>query len=194
MADVEIEQVQDPGMQLIKVDYNEGDIPNGMETPGQLYYNQADDKLYTIGAFNDVLAVGERGSWAAKGGPTSYVSGGVSVWNNVNQSGSMFDTSRTDGITILRTGQYRVVYYQRSASDVTSVYGYVTINGSRSQAEDNLNGIFYHDHASCSSCSVFSSYIGLLNAGDWVSGGANTSGELMYGASDWAGNLTVTRL
>ncbi len=176
------------------IDYNEGDVPSGMEPVGTLYYNNVDDKLYTIGNNNEVLVIGERGSWAAKGGPTSYVSPGVTEWNNVNQSGSMFDTTRTDGITILKTGQYRVVYYQRSDSGTSSVYGYVTINGSRSQAEDNLNGIFYHDHASCSSCSVFSSYIGLLNAGDWVSGGASASGELTYGTSDWAGNLTVTRL
>ncbi len=48
---------QDPGMQLIDVDYNEGDAPTGMETPGQLFYNNADDKLYTVGAFNDVLQI-----------------------------------------------------------------------------------------------------------------------------------------
>ncbi len=178
----------------VDIYYDEGDAPNGMEPVGTLYYNASDDQLYTIGNTNDVLAIGERGSWAAKGGPTAFVSGGVSTWANVNQRGTMFDTSRTDGITILKTGEYRVVYYQRSNSGTTSVYGYVTINGSRSQAENNINGIFYHDHAGCDYCSVFSSYIGLLNAGDWVSGGGSAAGELVYSSADYSGNLTVTRL
>lgn len=178
----------------MRVHYDKGDKPTEFQIePGELEYNATDDILYVRGNHNDILRINERGSWMALGAPSAYVSGGVSAWSKGKSSGSMFK-QLPNGIEILVTGQYRLVYYQRSNLAATSVYGYVTINGSRSQAENNPNGVFYHDHAFEVSTSVFSSYIGLLNAGDWVSGGADVDAELVYGTADWAGNLTVTRL
>ncbi len=177
-----------------KILTNLGDKPNPllMDT-GELVYNQPDDILYTIDKNQELAIINERGSWMALGGPTAYVSSSVSAWGNCNSNGGMFK-QLPNGIEILVTGQYRIVYYQRSALNDTSVYGTVSINGLRSNAETNPNGIFYHDHAYQSSTSVFSSYIGLLKAGDWVSGGASAAAQLMYGTQDYIGNLTITRL
>ena len=128
-----------------------------------VYAKNLKQEIIKIIDWGEITPIGE---WCAKYGPIEWVVKNVNNWAGGKGEGESFNwISSADRINILKDGMYEVTYRQRSDGSVTNPYGTVSINGLRSNAENQVNGVFYHDHASIIHTSTVSTDVGLLKKG-----------------------------
>lgn len=139
---------------------------------------------------------GQR-SWGFKKGPLSYVSSYINEWDASGDTGSSIDcTSSENGCFILKPGTYEIRCVQR-ASSTTSVYIGIGLNGDRSTLENRSDAVWNHDHSESPNQYTESNFMGALNAGDFITCGAPTTGHsdnLLYGPQSFRGTLTLRRI
>lgn len=136
--------------------------------------------------------------WAAKGGPTAYVSDCVVSWAKAIDSGHSLDASfSANGIKINETGVYMVD--GRIRGEIDGTYASLSINGLRTTIENRAAGMFDHDHAGVATAApgfTLSRYIGPLNAGELVGMGPPSarSTQMSYGSDTFRGTLIIRRI
>jgi microcystin-dependent protein len=139
------------------------------------------------------------GEWAAKAGPSSWVSTYRATFAIGRDTGGTVDAhTNASAIIIGMTGQYEVVAMQRgNGVGVPNGYIGLGLNGSRTDLQGRTTGVWYHDHSAANNQYTTSRYIGLLNAGELITCGApdaTTAGYLSHDASSHTGGITVRRI
>lgn len=143
----------------------------------------------------DLMPVQE---WASKGGPASISAAYVTNWaKGIDSGGSIDATSDAQGFLIGETGNYEVLLVQRGGPSSTPAADYVglALNGDRTVMESRAEGVWTHDHTPGSNMFSTSRYIGLLNSGEKVTGGAfSTSNNMLYGTATHTGMMQIRRI
>jgi hypothetical protein len=131
--------------------------------------------------------------WAAKAGPTSWSSAYKNIWaQQAGSSKSISHTAYNYGLLINQTGYYEVQAAQRSAGG--DCYIGIGVDGNRTTLDTRSTGIWSHDHSLSAQQWTQSYYIGLLNANEIITAGGAASTNLTFGATGFAGFLSIKRI
>lgn len=132
--------------------------------------------------------------WAAKSGCSSWSAMFRSVWAKGAGSGKSIDHNfSTTGMMILQDGYYEIHLQQRSTGAGDNYVG-IGLDGRRADLEDRVDGVWTHGHSTYGNEFCDSYYIGKLYRGDIITGGGNTSANLMFGTTGAYGIMRIVRL
>jgi len=141
---------------------------------------------------------GSNGNFAALEGPHSLYDTFKNNWHTYfNKSTDLFEIigegeDSYTGIKILKKGVYRCEVVQRGKENKN--YCIVSMDGDRDALENNINGIWGHDHSQDNNNWSKSLYVGELNVNDIISGGYINSDDGTFNDSGHGGMLIVTKI
>lgn len=128
--DKEVEAAVETDMRPMQILYNEGDKPTDLNLGyGQLQYNQADDKLYTVGDQADVIEIHEGVDAKVTQNETDIVDIDARVTQNETDITTIETALNTDGVWI----------------DIPTINGWVPYDAAQypSPQYKIMNGIVY---------------------------------------------------
>lgn len=131
--------------------------------------------------------------WAAKSGPTSLVSAYRNAWTNSYGSNKSITHNETNSsFRINAEGYYEISLSQRTSG--SNGYVCLALNGSRSDLENRVEGIWTHSDSAVSGSFTYSHYIGFLFANEIITGGGLSTTGLSYGANGYIGSFKIVRI
>jgi hypothetical protein len=132
-------------------------------------------------------------TWAAKSGPSAWISQYKNSWARFEGNGGSLDAGTDpNGILVLANGTYEIHAHQRGAS--ASDYIGIGIGGSRDALELRAGGVWTHDHSPGGNGFANSYYMGPLVVGELITAGGPVAGGNIFGGSTTAGALYVRRI
>lgn len=146
---------------------------------------------------NSVIEFDKNQAFAFKSGPLAFISAYIHSWNyGYSSNNDLYDTTPTNGITVLESGMYEIEAAQRANSTGDTYVG-LALNGDRAALENQAGALYVHDHTDTLNSYTICKYVGFIPSGSLVTLGAvdaTRGSRLFFGSDEYLGYIKIKRI